>query len=466
VRILDQSWRNLAPGMKTAASLEAKLPARWSRRFDEAEQQALVRAKEAHDARRAAGEREWAQQLAACQHRNRVGRERFAEHRAGWLERDMIARQRFAEEKAAWSLREEPRRKEFDALLRDWSAQRAARRRELSRLAAIATSAWLLIALVSGMIAGALSVAHAGVAGAAALVAGAVLLGPSRHLLAHRAERPVYPQGDPEPAPRFEPEPVYAGDESPPPRPAVQPAKVMQPRTVALEILGPWWERVEADGGARADDGHGAEGVERFTDILWRKLPHDFFAAQELLVSKSLDVDVLVVGPSGIWLFEVKHWSGHIVCRNGSWRRERTYFAAGGVEKTEVKEFEGFDRQWQRELDGVTTTLQRRLRNPVANALECRGGVVFSHPDVSWDLDSSCQSGYGPPSFWADTVAQAPALPGFDTYERLRVLDALFTWSRKLQGDGDARCAETLVQDLHDAINQSANGYIRRLAHF
>lgn len=202
-----------------------------------------------------------------------------------------------------------------------------------------------------------------------------------------------------------------------------------------------------------------------FIDALSARLSSDYFAVRDLLVRKSLDVDVLVVGPSGLWVFEVKHLSGRIVCRNGGWHRERTYYEAGGFEATDVKEISAFDRQWQREVEAITTTLKRRLKpkSPVVDAATAQGGLVFSHPDVDWEIDASCRAGYGTPRFWVDTLAREPLLAAFNQHEQLRVLDALFSWSRKLEGADHSGCAERMANELHDKADAAARDYVRRL---
>lgn len=462
--MLDPSWRNLAVGCERAVRLEAALRECWSAPIQRAEQRALSRARDAQAVRRAASERRWAAQLAACEQRNVVARERFAERRAEWQKRDATARQRFAQEKSAWQTRETARRSTFDQLWREWSARDSLHRRRLWTRASIVLPAWLAI-MLAGLLLGPLSTAHIGISCLAALFAGLSMLVPARHLLAHRAQQPAYPADDPEPVSQFEAEPVYPGDEAPPPPPKPIPAPALEHRDVSLELISHWWREVHADArGSSRSYAHGDEGVSLFIDALGTTLSHDYFAVRDLLVRKSLDVDVLIVGPSGMWVFEVKHWSGRIVCRDGDWHRERTYYEPGGFEATEVKKISAFDRQWQREVEAMATTLSRRLKAPIASAATAaRGGLVFSHHDADLEIDGSCGAGYGPPGFWVDTVAREPSLPAFNQYEQLRVLDALFSWSRKLEGADHSGCAERLANELHDKIDVAARDYVRCL---
>jgi hypothetical protein len=60
-------------------------------------------------------------------------------------------------------------------------------------------------------------------------------------------------------------------------------------------------------------------------------------------------------------------------------------------------------------------------------------------------------------------LARAPSSPAFNQDEQLRVLDALFSWSRKLEGTDHSGCAERLANELHDKVDAAAREYVRRL---
>ncbi len=185
---------------------------------------------------------------------------------------------------------------------------------------------------------------------------------------------------------------------------------------------------------------------------------------RELLVAPGLDVDAIVLGPTGLWLFEVKHWSGKIVCRDGQWVRHKYYASGDYLGPEPIPDHRRFDRQWLREAKAVDKTLELRLSGkrkvwvPAA-----RGGLVFSDPDVAWDLDDSCQSGYGDPKFWVDEIRKASELnDDFPLVSQLKVLDALVTWAHRLD-DQLAACshdAEALAKDLHDEVVAAARDYV------
>lgn len=461
--ILDPSWRNLAAGHDLAIRLEAALRDRWSAPIEQAERRALTRATDAWSAARAADQRRWADEVAACERRNANARLRFAEQRAAWQQRQATAQQRSDAAKAAWQVRETARRRAFGEQYGAWAAEHALCTKQLRRRASIALTCWFAVTL-TGLLLEPLTAAHIATGGLAALVAGLAMLLPAQGFLRHRARRPTYPTDDPEPVMVDEPEPVYEGDSLAPPRPGPVAAPTLRKSDVPLEVMSSWWREIHGDRrGSGQAYAHGDEGVARLIDALSRTLSHDHLTARDLLVRDKLDADVLVVGPSGVWVLEVKHWSGRIVCQRGDWWRERTYFAPGGLKETETKPLRPFDRQWQREVEAVTQTLSRRLTFPAVGAAAVRGGLVFSHPDALLDLDGSCTAAYGPPEWWADQIASQPPLQGFGVPEELRVLDALFAWSRKLETGASSDCAERLATKLHEQMSASASGYVQQL---
>ena len=146
------------------------------------------------------------------------------------------------------------------------------------------------------------------------------------------------------------------------------------------------------------------------------------------------DVDIAVIAPSGVWVFEVKYWSGRIAWRNGRWDRTKTYYAARGRQVTEDEEVsQAPDQQWQRMAQDVVDTLRRReptlfTRLPVLH--HPRGGLAFTHPKATYDIDPACPVTCGSTAYWTRKLASTPAVPGLDEPAMLRVLDCLLTRHR------------------------------------
>jgi len=236
-------------------------------------------------------------------------------------------------------------------------------------------------------------------------------------------------------------------------------------RAPGLGIEAEWWQAVRADPSAPRAQAHGDPGVDRFHSVLNGRLAGDFLALRDLLVTGGLDVDTVIVGPTGVWVFEVKYWNAVIHCVGGQWWTERSHYAPGGVLQTQreaLDERRAPDRQWMREAEAVRETLRRRLKQPVLDPASVGGGLVFTHPNGSWDIDGTARSGYGPPDFWAAQVAGGPQDPRFDLVERLRVLDVLCARRRQLESAGSAESAVALARALHDAAAARAADFVRR----
>jgi len=224
--------------------------------------------------------------------------------------------------------------------------------------------------------------------------------------------------------------------EAAPPEPHVA---APQPPSTAL------WNEIRGRGGfGRGDSGD--QGIAIVWASFEQALDSDFLWIDGLMVRPHLDVDVLIVGPTGIWAFEVKFTNGLIRCQGGSWTQERTYFVAGGYEESQPPEpiDRPYDRQWQREAEELDRTLKP---GAVGRDLPIRGGLIFTHPKGSWDLDDTCACGYGGPDFWAEEIRSAPRSVAFDLDNQCQVLDVLLARHQSIPDYGvkptteDARAA-------------------------
>jgi hypothetical protein len=98
-------------------------------------------------------------------------------------------------------------------------------------------------------------------------------------------------------------------------------------------------------------------------------------------VARNLDADVIVASPTGVWVYEVKHWSGEITCERGQWRRVKTFREPGGRLVRELEALRPFDRQWAKEAAAVKGALRRAL--PDCSELpEAVGGASLYPPGV------------------------------------------------------------------------------------
>jgi hypothetical protein len=206
---------------------------------------------------------------------------------------------------------------------------------------------------------------------------------------------------------------------------------------------------------------YGDEGEEAFVSHLTAALPDGYVAVRGLLVARRLDADVIIVGSTGIWVYEVKNWSGQITCLNGQWQRVKTYHQPGGRLVQESQVLRPFDKQWAKEAGAVRGVLRRRLpRNPnLPGAVG--GGLVITHGRASFFADGSCQAQVYTPSSCAEALSGSPSVLDLTMQERLLAIDALLEESERLheqQGEAPPTTSSSveLAERLYvDAVSRA-----------
>ncbi|HEU0089862.1 MAG TPA: NERD domain-containing protein, partial [Pseudonocardiaceae bacterium] len=267
MRTVDPAWQNLAAGQRRARQLEIELRERWSARVEEAYHRAFERETAA-----------WNEQRDAERHRYERALNGWHADRQREIKAGLIARDRAA----------------------------IAERRQLARLLLLGFVVVLGGFLVPLMLSTPTMVAT--MVAVALLPLAFRLAAKSRaRLRALREEDPSIPHGN-----QPKPQPRSCGSEP----------KKMARSPVSLDIVQRWWAEVSSTSTtAQGQVTYGDEGVEDFLCLLRHRLGDRYLVVRELPVARSLDVDMLVVGPTGVWVFEVKHWSGTIICRDGRWSR-------------------------------------------------------------------------------------------------------------------------------------------------
>jgi hypothetical protein len=164
------------------------------------------------------------------------------------------------------------------------------------------------------------------------------------------------------------------------------------------------------------------------------------------------DVDVTVVGPKGIWVFEVKYWAGKTTWRNGQWRREKTYFGPGRVPIVEPRDVgEPPNEQWRRMVHDIVETLHRNagpLLRRLPGADDVQGGIVFTHPEATYDIARSSPFNWGDPMFWMRKLDQARPIRGLEELEGLELVEALLKRHRQVSGETAAVSMEAFANQL------------------
>lgn len=171
---------------------------------------------------------------------------------------------------------------------------------------------------------------------------------------------------------------------------------------------------------------HGLIGEFNLVRALAAALPPECFILHGLMQNYGDDLDVLVVGPLGVWLFEVKYLHAEIGYKGGHWTFRQFNHNSGRVEPLDLGEPP--DQQWLRMRDEIRRTLAFHGRDLVRQAPavgQIQGGIVFAHPGASFEIELS------PPFHWSDipgwvrAMQQAPPVPGMDLRTQIQFLDLL-----------------------------------------
>ncbi len=231
----------------------------------------------------------------------------------------------------------------------------------------------------------------------------------------------------------------------------------------SLDLTEQWWQAISSQDFLESSDSAEA-GQISFIKYLAEHLPDDYFAARSPFLQSSLNVDVLVIGPTGIWLFETRHWRGRVLCRGGVWQREPSPDAPLESLTTPL------DESWLAGRTAIEKTLSLRLaRNANFGAL-IHGGLVFTHPSVQIQVDSSSKVQVGTPPQWLQRIRGTSQLAQFSTDIQLLVLDVLLEYALSLYVTrplvkSAAELARVLYGDLLDDLRQYVLRQVRsRLA--
>ena len=172
----------------------------------------------------------------------------------------------------------------------------------------------------------------------------------------------------------------------------------------------------------------GATGEYHFI-VRLQTLEEDFYLLYGIQQRAGEDIDVILVGNKGVWVFEVKYLKGIIRWRDGKWTQIQSVGRLNPRSVQEIREADQpFEDQWQRATEDVIKTIQRHAPEVIATSPEVtrvRGGIVFTHPKGRYDIPSGCTFNWGVISFWLEKLRTVPIQPGMNEDSIMQVIDAL-----------------------------------------
>jgi len=191
----------------------------------------------------------------------------------------------------------------------------------------------------------------------------------------------------------------------------------------SLDLVEPWWKSLRPKRYVIQTSGGRAE-VDFLKSLSF--LEDNHIAIWGLLTSAKItsDTDVLLLGPTGIWVFEVKYWNGIISRRDGIWYAD---YRSGGSKTYDKSP----DEQWVAQKDEISKTIRMRLRSrPWLEGL-IKGGVVFAHPNATFGQITGHKAAYGRPGAWHKRIRETKPVRNFGIEDQLQLLDALILYANR-----------------------------------
>jgi hypothetical protein len=208
----------------------------------------------------------------------------------------------------------------------------------------------------------------------------------------------------------------------------------------------------------------GARGEYEFVSQLARPRGARSFLLYRLRQRPGDDVDVAVVGPYGVWVFEVKYWSGHIAWGPDGWHREKSYYARGGQPVTESREIsQPPDEQWRRMAVDVAETLRRReprLISAIPALARIGGGLAFTHPRATYDIAPGPPFAWQTSGGWKQQLSRAAAISGMTERAELRILDALLARHREFADTDETLSMATYASQLVQQVEKGLAAWV------
>jgi hypothetical protein len=132
----------------------------------------------------------------------------------------------------------------------------------------------------------------------------------------------------------------------------------------------------------RASLAAGIAGEELLRKTLGSALSDDYAAFFNLKIKKVGEIDCFLIGPSGAYLFEVKHNSGEIIHNDGGWRQ---------LKRRGRRVYIGRIGNPSGQLIGAVNKMRKYLRSNGID-LWIQGILVFTNPEANLTLETELKS--------------------------------------------------------------------------
>lgn len=166
----------------------------------------------------------------------------------------------------------------------------------------------------------------------------------------------------------------------------------------------------------------------------------DTFILNRMQLAPGRDIDLILIGSKGIWVFEIIHLKGLIRWRDGNWEHIQTNRRLTAKKIQQVTRIEpGFDVAWQLARDDVEGTIRdfTQISKEINQSnISVRGGLVFTHPQGRYDIPPGCPFNWGIVPFWLEKYNSLTDSRGMGDHTIFSIIDALLRRHQdQTQGD-------------------------------
>jgi len=160
-----------------------------------------------------------------------------------------------------------------------------------------------------------------------------------------------------------------------------------------------------------------------------QSIQEDAYILNRLQLAPGRDIDLVLIGSKGIWVFEIIYLKGLIRWRDGTWTHIQTNRRLAAKKIQQVNQIEpGFDVKWQLARDDVEETIRDLNQGSMEfnqESISVRGGLVFTHPQGRYDIPPGCPFNWGIVPFWLEKYNSLPGSRDMSELRIFSIIDAL-----------------------------------------
>lgn len=194
---------------------------------------------------------------------------------------------------------------------------------------------------------------------------------------------------------------------------------------------------------------------------LERAASPETYILHSLQLTSEDDLDVVVIGPKGVWYFEVKHWNADFTWQEGTWEIWQFDPATQSPQLVTMREYP--DAQWAHLRDEAITYLKASAANllkraPVMGTMQ--GGLAFTNPHARVEIDRSAPFRYGTIEQWVAAYGAAPRLKDMTAGRTLQLLETLLKRHQSFYPDAPRRSMKDAIPRVIAEVERGIQEWI------